>query len=95
MLHPPRCQRDAPNRSMTMRPIVADSNAIAWCHRPAIDRLRAMQGWKRSDLVELLERLRDARDAVERGGNEPPHYVLLAIKEVEDELARRDAEGVR
>ncbi len=49
-----------------------------------------MQSWKRGDLVEHLGRLRDARDAVERGGNKPPRYVLLAIREVEDELARRD-----
>ena len=49
-----------------------------------------MRTWKRSDLVEHLARLREARDAVERGGNRPPEYVLLAIREVEDELARRD-----
>lgn len=54
-----------------------------------------MREWKRSDLVDHLERLRAARDAVERGGNKPPKYVLLAIKEVEDELCRREDEGVR
>lgn len=55
----------------------------------------SMESWERSDLIAHLTRLREARDAVERGGNKPPGYVLLAIKEVEDELARRDAEGVR
>lgn len=49
-----------------------------------------MQEWKRSDLVDYLERLLEARDTTERGGNRPPEYVLLAIREVEDELARRD-----
>ena len=50
-----------------------------------------MRDWKRADLVEHLERLREALVAVEQGDNKPPKYVLLAIREVERELARRDA----
>ena len=50
-----------------------------------------MQTWKRSEPVELLERLREARGAVDRKGHAPPNYVLLAIQEIEEELARRDA----
>lgn len=51
-----------------------------------------MISWKRSLLVEHLERLRTDRRAIEDAGHTAPDYVEMAIAEVERELARRDAE---